>query len=213
MQARTLAATLTLAALLGCETKSDTAAKSEPASSKPSPKASASASAAVKPASTPAAASSPAPTEAPAPAASASGDANADKPTCGGPKEVPEIPATTSNPPSTDEWKTACEVNTQGKGSEAKDCTIMVLREWLKVTCTGAVEKIQDMTDFGALGNDYYETVTPGSIASFVVRLKKGKNPKVRICREKDRASLFVSWPPSEPKPKIIALGAGQACE
>ena len=33
------------------------------------------------------------------------------------------------------------------------------------------------------------------------------------MCRENDRASLFVSWPPSSDKPKNIALGQGPECD
>jgi hypothetical protein len=150
-----------------------------------------------------------------APGASASAATSAEPAAgeCGSPKEIPAIPDAKSNPPSVEEWSKGCAVNTQGAGTEAKDCTMEVLREWLKVTCNGDVIRVEDMDGFGNEGDDHYKTVTPGKVASFVVRLKKGRNPKVRICRAKDRASLFVSWPPSVDKPKIIALAAGAPCE
>ena len=106
-------------------------------------------------------------------------------------------------------------MNTQGAGSQAGDCTMKVYREWLQVTCRGNMTGYEqfDKNGFGAKGADYYEQHTPGKMASFVVRLRKGRNPKVRLCRGDERASLFVSWPPSEAKPKIIALGAGPKCD
>jgi hypothetical protein len=66
------------------------------------------------------------------------------------------------------------------------------------------------MDGFGKETQDWFQSVRPGKSADFVVRLKKGKAPKLRIIRAKDSAVLFVNWPDSEPKPKHVALGKGK---
>ncbi len=121
-------------------------------------------------------------------------------------KGVPAIPETKSDPPKGSEWDDGIAVNTQGAGSQAKDCTLMVLREWLQVTCRGKVTGYEKMDGFGTKNVDYFESFIQGQHGSFVVRLKKGKYPKVRICRGDSFASLFVSWPASAERPKHIAL-------
>lgn len=126
---------------------------------------------------------------------------------------VPEIPSGRSNPPQGGEWDQGVAVNTQGAGARAKRCTMRVLREWLNVYCTGSVIGYEKKEDFGTLGVDYYEKIVAGKYASFVIRLKSGENQKIRICRESDRASLFVSWPPSASKPLHVALGQGPKCD
>lgn len=127
--------------------------------------------------------------------------------------DVPDIPEGKSNPPQGTEWDSAPLVNTQGANARADRCSMRVLREWLRIYCTGDVIGYEKMEDFGTLQNDYYMKISPGKFASFVVRLRKGKNPKIRVCREDDRASLFVSWPPGVDKPKHVALGKGPACD
>jgi len=133
--------------------------------------------------------------------------------TCGSPSTIPPIPSTRSKPPTAAEWGKACDLNTQGEGSQPPDCTMKVMREWLQVTCRGNVRGYENLTDFGSEGADYFKQIQLGQLGSFVVRLKKGRNQKVRICRAKDRASLFVSWPPSKDNPSIVALGIGPGCE
>lgn len=141
------------------------------------------------------------------------GEDAAEAVSCGSPDTIPPIPATRSKPPTLSEWGRACDVNTQGAGSQAPDCTMKIVREWLQVTCRGKVTGYENFTDFGNEGADYFKQVELGEMASFVVRLRKGRNQKVRICRGAERASLFVSWPPSKDNPSIVALGMGPGCE
>src|SRR5690606_38521005 len=122
----------------------------------------------------PAPAAEPAPAEPPAQA-------------CGGPKDIPDIPAEQSDAPSSlAEWKAGCEVNTVGPNSEAPDCTVTVLREWAKVTCTGDVLGYEEMDGFGREGFDYFKHFTPNSMLSFVIRMRRGQSQKVRMCRQKE---------------------------
>ncbi len=127
--------------------------------------------------------------------------------------EVPDIPSERSNPPQGAEWDQAQLVNTQGANARAERCSMRILREWLNIYCTGDVIGYEKMEDFGKLQVDYFEKISPGKYASFVIRLKKGKNPKIRVCRKTNRASLFVSWPPGVDKPKHVALGKGPVCD
>jgi len=134
-------------------------------------------------------------------------------PACEGPNVIPSIPATRSKPPTLDEWGTACDVNTQGANSQAADCTMKVKREWLQITCRGNMTGYEQFDGFGTVGQDYFEQHRAGQMASFVVRLRKGRSMKVRMCRGTERASMFVSWPPAAAKPTIIALATGPACD
>lgn len=126
---------------------------------------------------------------------------------------IPEIPEGRSTPPSVGEWAQAKVVNTQEPNSWPDDCTTKVVREWLQVNCTGNVIGYEKMSSFGTLHSDYFESVKLGKLASFVVRLKKGKTMNLRICRLQNRASLFVNWPASKDRPVHIALGKGPACD
>ena len=132
---------------------------------------------------------------------------------CGSSKTIPEIPPGRSDPPTVEEWKTACEVNTQGVNSEAQDCTSFIKREWLKVTCRNNITGVENFEGFGSEGLNYFKVVRPPEIVSYVVRLRKGHSQKVRICRTDQRASLFVSWPSSKEQPTIVAVGRGPKCE
>ncbi len=132
---------------------------------------------------------------------------------CGSASDIPAIPATKSDPPGLAEWASACSVNTQGANSQAPDCTSKIKREWLQVTCRGGMLGYEKMDGFGVEGHDYFKQIKPGKFVSFVLRLRKGQSQKVRMCRKKERASLFVSWPPSSPKPTIVAVGRGPKCD
>ncbi len=100
-----------------------------------------------------------------------------------------------------------------GANSEAPDCSVTILRDWAKVTCTGDMLGFENFEGFGVEGGDYFKTFTAGKLLSFVVRLRKGQSQKVRMCRPKERASLFVSWPPGKDKPTIVALQRGPKCD
>ena len=120
---------------------------------------------------------------------------------------APDVPAGTSGPPTMDEWNAAAGINTAEKNSVAKDCTMKMVREWLKVNCTGKIKEVTNMDGFGKKNVDYFELVTPGKVADFVVRVKKGGSLKVRILRDGEPgASLFMNWPGQLEKPSIIAL-------
>lgn len=133
--------------------------------------------------------------------------------TCGDAASIPKIPTTESSPPTVAEWKSGCAVNTQGANSQAKDCSLKVVREWAKLACTGKVLGHEKMEDFGQEGQNHFKMFKKGELGSFVWRLRKGHSQKVRICRANNRASLFVSWPGSKPQPTIIALAHGDACD
>ena len=144
------------------------------------------------------AATAPATTEAPASA--------------GAGKGIPEIPEGRSKPPTVAEWSSAAEVNTQEPNSRPDECFTKVVREWLKVHCDGNVLGIEAMESFGTQNADYFFSVRPGKAADFVVRLKRGKTQKLRICRDPGNAALFVNWPAADDRPIHIALGKGNPC-
>jgi|SoiMethySBSTD1v2_1073268.scaffolds.fasta_scaffold00828_32 hypothetical protein len=130
----------------------------------------------------------------------------------GAAKGIPEIPEGRSKPPSVAEWSSAAEVNTQEANSRPDECFTKVVREWLKVHCDGNVIGIEAMENFGTQNSDYFSSVRPGKAADFVVRLKRGKTQKLRICRDPVNAALFVNWPQAEDRPVHIALGKGNPC-
>jgi hypothetical protein len=123
-------------------------------------------------------------------------------------KGIPRIPDGRSEPPTAAEWQAGLEVNTQGVHSRPPGCAMKIVREWLKVHCTGNVTRIADRRGLGKEGHDYFEHVEPGKVADFVVRLRPAGAQGVRIWREpRSIASLFVSWPPKEDRPLHVALG------
>lgn len=126
---------------------------------------------------------------------------------------IPPIPTEPSNPPQGVEWKEGKAVNTQEPNSQPDTCDVRVLREWLQVTCRGDYFGYEKMENFGRKFADYYESVDPGRVVSFVLRMKRGRTQAVRICGTDKRASLFVNWPAASDRPKHLALGKGPACD
>jgi hypothetical protein len=148
-----------------------------------------------------------------APAATATAAATAEAPAgAGAGKGIPEIPEGRSKPPSVAEWSDAAEVNTQEPNSRPDKCFTKVVREWLKVHCDGNVMGVEAMEAFGKQNADYFYSIRPGKAADFVVRLKRAKTQKLRICRDPGNATLFVNWPAAEDRPVHIALGKGNPC-
>ncbi len=126
---------------------------------------------------------------------------------------IPLVPTVFSNPPQGGEWDAGVALNTQEIHSQPEDCDVRVLREWLQVTCRGPYTGYERMVEFGRKNHDYYESIQPGKMVSFVVRMRKGKTQSVRICAPTKRASLFVNWPLGRDRPVHIALGRGPLCE
>ncbi|MBN2192029.1 MAG: hypothetical protein JW751_04375 [Polyangiaceae bacterium] len=126
---------------------------------------------------------------------------------------IPLVPTELSNPPQGNEWDNGVVVNTQEINSQPDDCQMRVLREWLQITCRGPYTGYERMTEFGRKNFDYYESVQPDKMVSFVVRMRKGKTQSVRVCAPTKRASLFVNWPLAKDRPAHIALGRGPVCE
>jgi hypothetical protein len=126
---------------------------------------------------------------------------------------IPPIPSEPSKPPKGTEWKEGKIVNTQHAASQPDKCEMRVLREWLQVTCLEEYGGYEKMENFGRKHVDYFQSVEPWRVVSFVLRMKKGRTQAVRICGKDKRASLFVSWPASADRPKHIALGKGPRCD
>lgn len=120
--------------------------------------------------------------------------------------DAPTFTEGNSAPPTVAEWSSAPSVNTVGANSAPKDCFMKNVREWLKIQCTGNIKEVTNMEGFGKKNFDYFESIKPGTMADFVVRVKKGSSIKARILREGGGASLFVNWPAAQPKPTIVAL-------
>ncbi len=119
---------------------------------------------------------------------------------------IPAIPVDKSNPPTVAEWSAAREVNTQGANSQAKDCSMKIVREWLKLHCEGDIQSISDKDGFPKSQGSYFESISIGKFADFVFRIRKGDGMKMRIHRDGNRASFFLSWPGSKDRPANVAL-------
>ena len=127
---------------------------------------------------------------------------------------VPEIPEGRSKPPSVSEWQAARELNTQEPNSQAENCQMKVVREWLKVYCHGEIRGFSDMVEFGEKTRDYFLSLRKGKSVDFVVRLRRGKTMKIKVQRKDAReAVLYVSWPQDKARPVHIALGRGKPPE
>lgn len=128
------------------------------------------------------------------------------------PSAVPLIPEKNSDPPKYEDWQNAREVNTQHEHGRAKECSIKVVREWVRVFCRGEILGYQDLVEFGKKTVDHYVSVKENSL-SFVGRIKRGPRQSVRICRKESRAALVVHWPDGKDRPEHIALGGGGPCD
>ena len=125
-----------------------------------------------------------------------------------GASAIPDIPDAKSAPPTVAEWSAASEINTVGANSAPKDCFMKLVREWLKVNCSGKIVGVDEKDGLGKQDVDHFESIKVGTSADYVIRLRKGVSVKARIDRHDDAAALFVNWPGGAPKPTIIALQA-----
>jgi hypothetical protein len=149
----------------------------------------------------------PAPTET-AKTAQPTATASATATAASGGNAIPDIPEAKSNPPTVAEWGSASEINTVGANSAPKNCFMKIVREWLKVNCSGKIERVDEKDGLGKQDVDHFESIKPGASADYVIRLRKGVSVKAKIIRADDAASLFVNWPGGAPKPATIALQA-----
>jgi hypothetical protein len=81
-----------------------------------------------------------------------------------------------------------------------------IVREWLKVHCEGEIGAITDKDGIPKSSADYFDSIRPGKVADFVIRLKKPSTMKMRIHKGGSRASLFVNWPATSDRPVNVAL-------
>lgn len=127
---------------------------------------------------------------------------------------VPDIPDGRSKPPSVSEWQKAEPINTQEPNSQAENCEMKLVREWLKVYCHGDVTGYSETYGLGEKQKDSFISLRKGRSVDFVFRLRRGQTQKLKVERNDAReAVLYVSWPKDEVKPLHIALGRGNKPE
>lgn len=90
---------------------------------------------------------------------------------------------------------------------------MQVWREWVSIKCEGDFKGFDDNFNLGKETQDWFRATKLGKFASVVIRMQKGKTQRLRICRGRDRASLFVNWPNTRDRPRHIALGRAGQCE
>ena len=99
------------------------------------------------------------------------------------PTPLPGVPDGRSAPPTVEEWVDAGYVNTVGAHSAPSRCYMKVVREWLKVNCSGRIYMVTDMHGFGHQGSDYFAWYKENKVADYVVRMRRGTSQKLRIHR------------------------------
>lgn len=126
--------------------------------------------------------------------------------TVGDARGIPAIPGGSSPPPSVSEWSAASDVNQAGANAKPRDCEIKIVREWMKIHCEGNVKSVEKVEGIGKEGVDHFKQVTPGKVADFVVKLKKGGSIKMRILRDPQSATLFTNWSGNADRPGTVVM-------
>jgi hypothetical protein len=121
-------------------------------------------------------------------------------------KGVPPIPEGRSAPPTLAEWSAVSDVNQAGPNAKPRDCEIKIVREWMKIHCDGNVRSTEKEEGLGKQGSDYFRAMTPGKMADYVVRLRKGNAIKMRILRSPQSATVFVNWAGNTDRPGTIVM-------
>jgi hypothetical protein len=121
-------------------------------------------------------------------------------------KGVPPIPEGRSAPPTLAEWSAVSDVNQAGPNAKPRDCEIKIVREWMKIHCDGNVRSTEKEEGLGKVGSDYFRALTPGKMADYVVRLRKGNAIKMRILRSPQSATVFVNWAGNTDRPGTIVM-------
>ncbi len=119
---------------------------------------------------------------------------------------LPDLPSGRSKAPTLKEWGTGVTVNSAPEGSRAADCSVTILREWMKAQCRGPGSYLS--MGPGTAGLEKYEAVHPDTFADTVVRLRPGTDATFEFGRDAGRAELRVIWPSSAPKPTWIGMEA-----
>jgi len=122
--------------------------------------------------------------------------------------QIPDVPTDRSKPPQAKEWGASREINTAPPSERATGCSMHVVREWLKVHCDGKVLGYDELEGLGGRGADYFDEVTLGQAADFVLRMRSGVSSRLRFQRQEGNATMVVSWPAGAAKPVSVALSS-----
>lgn len=122
---------------------------------------------------------------------------------------LPAIPDGRSKVPTLGEWGMGVTVNSAAEPVRAPDCSVTLLREWLKAKCMGSGASIS----FGAgtEGLEKYEFVNADAFGDVVMRLHPGMDSTVDFGRREGGAQLRVVWPAGDKRPSWIGLSMSGA--
>ena len=111
--------------------------------------------------------------------------------------------------PTLDEWNKVGEVTV--KGSSALGCQTKMVREWLRVSCSGKNDTGGTPTsvkiDKGA-GSDRF-TFAQNAVTSLVMPFEDGVQVEATFSWTDKSHKLTVSWPRGAPKPPVVGTFQG----
>jgi hypothetical protein len=129
---------------------------------------------------------------------------------------VPAVPTSPSSPPTAAEWASAIEVNGAEEGKRATNCSMKLLREWVKIRCEGDIKDASpDMNlwhDDKDKGKLWFEEHKYPDFGELTLRISPGMNMGAVFQRKDktDSARFFFDWPKGADRPKTLEVFKGK---
>lgn len=113
---------------------------------------------------------------------------------------IPTPPKDVSPRPTSEEWKTAPEVNSGDPNRRPRDCTMRMLREWLQIGCSTGDGHAWPLSPWGKGGVDWFQTGD-----DLELRLRPGSLLRGYLGAS-HRGHFLVAWPTTDDKPHAVSL-------
>ena len=128
---------------------------------------------------------------------------------------IPAVPTTLSPPPTAAEWAAGLEVNGAAESKRASQCSMKLVREWVKIRCEGDIKQVApdgnlwyDDKDKGRL---WFEEHSYPAFGELILRISPGFNMGA-VFHRKDRtnsARFFFNWDRGKDRPKVLDVFRG----
>lgn len=126
--------------------------------------------------------------------------------------QLPAIPTTDSPPPTDEEWAAAPFIQNTDSDRPVSDCTMRLLREWLKLRCEGDIKGAEpdSVKWFSEKANtkNWYESHRYPDYAEITFRLRKGTLGEAYFYRKnrENSARYYADWDKSKDRPSTLFL-------
>jgi hypothetical protein len=130
------------------------------------------------------------------------------------PEPLPRVVEPGTERPSEADWARGTPVNTSGRATSVKDCTLLLRSGWARMSCRGprggGIPSWESLADLGIKNEDYF--VQEGFVSTTVqleFRLRRGARATATLLwslGRDGRVELRHEWPPGAPAPTVLSV-------